>query len=137
MILGSAILMLVHFLFMSTQLPPYIPMIMLGIAFSLVPAAMWPSVARIVDENRLGTAYGLMFSIQNLGLWGFPIMAGIILDNTNKGTEGALNYGPTMLMFLILGSAGMVFALLLRRYSIRNGRGLDKPMKPADEKKEK
>ena len=83
MILGSLILVLVHLTFTFTQLNPYLPMFMLGIAFSLVPAAMWPAVAKIVDTSKIGTAYGFMFSVQNIGLWAFPLIIGFVLDTTN------------------------------------------------------
>jgi MFS family permease len=83
MILGSLILVIVHLTFTFTQLNPYLPMFMLGVAFSLVPAAMWPSVAKIVDTSKIGTAYGFMFSVQNIGLWAFPFIIGFILDVTN------------------------------------------------------
>jgi len=83
MILGSGLLILVHLMFSLTYITPYVPMFILGIAFSLVPAAMWPAVAKIVEQNKLGTAYGLMFSIQNIGLWLFPMMIGWVLDASN------------------------------------------------------
>ncbi len=83
MILGSMILVAVHLTFTFTQINPYMPMFMLGVAFSLVPAAMWPSVAKIVETEKIGTAYGFMFSVQNIGLWAFPLIIGLILDVTN------------------------------------------------------
>ena len=120
MIYGSALLLVSHLVLSLTHLTPYLAMFALGIAFSLVPAAMWPSVALIVEEKRLGTAYGLMTSIQNLGLFAFPILAGWITDAVNRdvlaaGIEGApLEYRWTILMFAGLGIAGLVFAFLLR-----------------------
>ena len=90
MILGSALLVLIHLSLSLTMLTPYIPMAVLGITFSLIPAAMWPSVAKIVKEARLGTAYGLMFSIQNLGLWAFPILIGSVLDRSNPSVTPEL-----------------------------------------------
>jgi predicted MFS family arabinose efflux permease len=71
MILGSLVLLLVHLSFTFTGIYPHIPMILLGVAFSLVPAAMWPSMVKLVEDKQIGTAYGLMYSIQNLGLWGY------------------------------------------------------------------
>ena len=68
MIFGSLTLLVVHLVFTFTGFPPYVPMILLGVAFSLVPAAMWPSMVKLVEEKEIGTAYGLMYSIQNLGL---------------------------------------------------------------------
>jgi MFS family permease len=72
----------------------------------------------LVDEKRLGTAYGFMTSFQNLGLWGFPIVAGAILDQTNKlniANQLQLNYTWTMLMFATLGLLGLLFAFQLLR----------------------
>ncbi|MEE4256729.1 MAG: MFS transporter, partial [Bacteroidales bacterium] len=92
MILGSLVLLLVHLSFTFTGIYPHIPMILLGVAFSLVPAAMWPSMVRLVKDKEIGTAYGLMYSIQNLGLWGVPLLAGRILDATNKQGAEVLNY---------------------------------------------
>ncbi len=137
MILGSALLILVHLTFTFTNITPYVPMFVLGIAFSLVPAAMWPSVAKIVDTNKLGTAYGLMFSIQNLGLWAFPILIGLVLDKTNshitpemleKGTA-TYDYTYAILMLVVLGCLGLLFAFLLRKADKTSGYGLDLPNK--------
>jgi len=129
MLVGSALLVIVHLMLSMTSITPYVPMFVLGIAFSLVPAAMWPSVALIVDERRIGTAYGMMASLQNLGLWAFPILAGYILDKTNPGineemiAQGATyDYSWTVLMFAGLGVAGLFFAWMLRRED-RSGTG--------------
>lgn len=86
MIYGSILLIIVHLMFAFTTITPYIPMFILGIGFSLVPAAMWPSVAKIVDEPKIGSAYGLMFSVQNIGLWAFPMLIGMVLDYYNPNT---------------------------------------------------
>ena len=83
MYLGSALLIISHMLFAKTYIEPRIPIVILGIAFSLVPAAMWPAVTKIVGENKLGTAYGFMFSVQNIGLWAFPMLIGSVLDASN------------------------------------------------------
>jgi len=128
MLYGSIILLLVHFIFAFTNFTPYIPMIMLGIAFSLVPASMWPTVVKMVDESKIGTAYGLMYSIQNLGLWGFPILAGIILDKTNPGNPEIKNYFGAIIMFAILGFIGLVFAYLLKREDKKNNIGIELPL---------
>ncbi len=90
MILGSLLLISVHLIFALTSITPYIPMFILGIGFSLVPAAMWPSVAKIVDQRRIGSAYGLMFSIQNIGLWAFPMIIGMVLDFNNPAPSTTL-----------------------------------------------
>lgn len=83
MYLGSALLIVSHLMFAVTTVTPYIPVFLLGVAFSLVPAAMWPAVTKIVGDSKLGTAYGFMFSVQNLGLWALPILVGVVLDNSN------------------------------------------------------
>jgi MFS family permease len=135
MVFGSFLLIVVHLILSLTRVTPYVPMFILGIAFSLVPAAMWPAVALIVEEKKLGTAYGVMTSVQNLGLWGFPILAGYILDTTNPGVTQALvesggavyDYTWTILMFAALGIAGFVFSLLLKREdATKAGYGLEK-----------
>ncbi|MCF8235011.1 MAG: MFS transporter [Bacteroidales bacterium] len=136
MIYGSLMLVIVHliFSFITVQFSVYILIALLGIAFSLVPAAMWPAVAKIVPESRIGSAYGAMFSLQNLGLFGVPILAGYILDKANAGVtpemieQGArLNYTPTMLMFVAFGVIGFVFALLLKWDDKTSGYGLELP----------
>ncbi|WP_165836040.1 MFS transporter [Marinifilum breve] len=127
MIYGSLILVTVHLIFAFTGLTPYVMMVILGVAFSLVPAAMWPSVAKMVDETRIGSAYGFMFSVQNLGLWAFPILAGVVLDGTNPEGTSQLDYTYTMLMFACLGVFGLLFALLLKREDKVSGYGLELP----------
>jgi MFS family permease len=128
MILGSLTLFAVHLTFALTPVKPHVPMILLGVAFSLVPAAMWPSMVKLVREKEIGTAYGLMYSIQNLGLWGFPITAGLILDASNPGPPEILNYQPTMLMFAALGLLGLVFALLLKWSDKKYDYGMEGPL---------
>ncbi|OIO99672.1 MAG: hypothetical protein AUJ98_10430 [Bacteroidetes bacterium CG2_30_33_31] len=87
MIIGSAILILVHGIlaipFLETWWIATVMVIILGIGFSLVPAAMWPSVPKIIPEKQLGSAYAVIFWIQNIGLWVIPLLLGVILDNTN------------------------------------------------------
>src|SRR6056297_1052022 len=83
MYLGSVLLIAAHLMFAKTMITPFIPIFILGVAFALVPAAMWPAVAKIVKENKIGTAYGFMFSVQNIGLWGVPILIGVVLDSSN------------------------------------------------------
>ncbi len=112
-------------------------MALLGISFSLIPAAMWPAVAKIIDQHKLGTAYGLMFSVQNFGLWLFPILIGLVLDKTNPGITarmveegtGRYNYTYSILMLAIIGIVGVVFALLLKREDKTSGFGLELPNK--------
>ena len=98
-----------------------IPMVIMGVAFSLVPAVMWPSVALVVDESRLGTAYGLMTMVQNIGLTAFNFFIGWAKDLSGDYTAG-------MWIFSTLGFFGLFFAFLLRRSEKGpNGHGLELP----------
>jgi MFS family permease len=137
MILGSLLLILVHLTLSLTGLAPYVPMFCLGISFSLVPAAMWPAVTKIVHEKRLGTAYGTMFTIQNFGLMLIPIIMGKVLDKTNPGitaemvNEGIATYDYTLtiLLLVVLGILGLSFAFLLKRENRISGYDLEMPNK--------
>lgn len=137
MIYGSIMLVGVHLMFALTTITPYIPMFFLGVAFSLIPAAMWPSVTKLVPENRLGSAYGLMFSVQNLGLWAFPLLIGKVLDLSNPGvtpeaiSAGTMVYDYTLpvLMLAGIGLFGVLFAILLKREDKVSGFGLELPNK--------
>ncbi len=128
MIIGSLTLLIVHLIFALTPLKPYVFMVLLGIAFSLVPAAMWPSMVKLVRDKEIGTAYGLMYSVQNLGLWGFPILAGMILDHANPGNPEVLNYTPTILMFAGLGLMGLFFGLMLKWEDKKHYFGIELPL---------
>ena len=128
MIIGAATLLFVHLIFALTTLQPHFFLILMGVSFSLVPAAMWPTMVKLVKEKEIGTAYGLMYSVQNLGLWGIPILAGMILDRTNPGTPDVLNYTPTMLMFAALSLLGLVFALVLKRENSKKNFGVELPL---------
>lgn len=144
MIFGSLLIVIVHLVFAFTMVPAWLPMMFLGVAFSLVPAAMWPAVAKIVSEKRIGTAYGAMFSLQNLGLWAFPLLIGIILDKTNPGItaeilasgEYRLDYTWAILMLAGLGILGLLFAFLLKREDKVSGYGLELPSNVKAEKSE-
>ena len=114
MVLGSLLMIPAHLLLGITHWSPIPMMVMLGAAFVLVPAAMWPSVPLVVEEKRVGTAFGLMTAIQNLGLGLFPYLNGKLRDVT--GT-----YTSTQIMFACLGLAGLVFAFLLLQADKRNG----------------
>src|SRR6056297_2716236 len=135
MYLGSALLIIAHLMFAKTMIPPYIPIFILGVAFSLVPAAMWPAVTKIVGENKIGTAYGAMFSVQNLGLWAFPILIGSVLEKSNPGVAEAkaagehavYNYTNPLLMLAGLGVLGLIFAFLLKKADKKQGYGLEQP----------
>lgn len=114
MVLGSVVLIPAHLIMGLTHWNPIPMMVLLGAAFVLVPAAMWPSVPMIVEEKRVGTAFGLMTAIQNLGLGLFPLLNGKLRDAT--GT-----YTATQVMFAGLGVAGLIFAALLLRADRRQG----------------
>ncbi len=120
MIFGSLLMIPAYLLMGFTTIPPRWPMIMLGAAFVLVPAAMWPSVPLIVPEELTGSAFGLITMIQNIGLALFPLLNGKLRDVTNS-------YTASMLMFASLGLVGLVFAVLLRRADTREGGALERP----------
>ena len=115
MMWGSLLLVPVYLMMAYTDIPLLVPMAMMGIAFSLVPAVMWPSVAYIVEEGKLGTAYGLMTMIQNIGLFGFNVMIGQANDIAGASAANPGGYAAGMWIFSILGFLGFLFAWLLRR----------------------
>lgn len=140
MIIGSVLLVIVHVLFsvpMLTQNWVAIALMMtLGAAFSLVPSAMWPSVPKIIPYNMLGTAYSMIFWLQNWGLAGVPLLIGWVLDKycmTGQEImiEGVLtteyNYSLPMMIFAGFGTLSIIFALLLKREDAKKGYGLEKP----------
>jgi MFS family permease len=92
-----------------------VTMAMMGIAFSLIPAIMWPSVAYIVEQSKLGTAYGLMTMIQNIGLFGFNLLIGWANDYSHASASNPTGYRLGMWIFSTLGFLGVSFAFLLRR----------------------
>jgi MFS family permease len=106
----------VKFFDIDAAIPIYLmlPMSMMGIAFSLVPAVMWPSVALIVDSSKLGTAYGLMTMIQNIGLFGFNLLIGFANDAASASAANPSGYNVGMWIFSSLGFFGLIFAFLLR-----------------------
>jgi MFS family permease len=120
MIIGSLIMIPSHALMGLTHINPVFTMIALGAAFVLVPAAMWPAIPLVVRKERVGTAFGLMTAIQNVGLAVFPFLNGWLRDITHS-------YTVSMLMFASLGFVGLVFALLLKRADAREGSVLEKP----------
>jgi len=101
----------------NTSIPAYlvIPMSMMGIAFSMIPAVMWPYVALVVDQSKLGTAYGLMTMIQNIGLATFNLLIGFSNDFFGASSTNPDGYIPGMWIFSILGFLGLFFAYNLRR----------------------
>jgi MFS family permease len=115
MMFGSLLLVPVYLIMAYTHLTLYIPMALMGIAFSLIPAVMWPSVAYIVEDKKLGTAYGLMTLIQNIGLAGFNLLIGWANDVSGASAQNPAGYSTGMWIFSSLGLFGLLFAWLLRR----------------------
>jgi MFS family permease len=119
----------INFVDIHAAIPIYLllPMSIMGIAFSLVPAVMWPSVAIIIDSNKLGTAYGLMTMIQNIGLFGFNLLIGFANDFSGASAAHPAGYNAGMWIFSSLGFFGLLFAYLLRRSELgAGGHGLEK-----------
>jgi MFS family permease len=115
MMYGSLLLVPVYLIMAYSHTTLYLPMALMGIAFSLIPAVMWPSVAYIVDQNRLGTAYGLMTLIQNIGLAGFNLLVGWANDFRGASAQNPAGYDLGMWIFSSLGFFGLTFAYLLHR----------------------
>jgi MFS family permease len=115
MVFGSFLLMPV-FLMMAYHLTPlWVPMVMMGIAFSLIPAVMWPSVAYIVEERRLGTAYAVMTLIQQIGVAGMNWIIGRTNDAAGASATNPMGHVTGMWIFSILGFLALFFAIMLRR----------------------
>lgn len=117
-----------HLGFVPHHLPPILvlTMAMMGVAFSLVPAVLWPSVAYLVDQPKLGTAYGLMTMIQNIGLTVFNLMIGWANDYRHAGPDNPHGYNLGMWIFSIVGFLGLTFAFLLRQRELGpHGHGLE------------
>jgi MFS family permease len=115
-----------------SQIPIYllIPMSLMGIAFSLVPAVMWPSVSLVVDSSKLGTAYGLMTMIQNIGLFGFNLLIGYANDISKASAANPSGYNMGMWIFSLLGFFGLFFSFMLRMNEMGpNKHGLEQGMK--------
>jgi len=130
MMVGSILLMPVYLLMGYTSITLYIPVIMMGVAFSLIPAVMWPAVAYIVEEKRLGSGYALMTLIQQIGMMLFPILIGAANDYAGASAANPQGYNLGMWMFSILGFLGFLFAFLLRKQETGpHGHGLEKGMK--------
>ncbi|MEA4917317.1 MFS transporter [Proteiniphilum sp.] len=139
MIIGSLLLILVHALFSVPGLNSWIfamvLVVILGVAFSLVPSAMWPSVPKIVPEKRLGTAYSLIFWVQNWGLAGVPLLIGWVLEKyciTGQTVRDGLtvntyDYTLPMMIFTGFGILALVVAFLLKAEDKKKGYGLESP----------
>lgn len=114
MMFGSLLLMPVYLMMAYSPSSLYIPVSMMGIAFSLIPAVMWPSVAYIVDQSRLGTAYALMTLIQQIGFFLLNLLIGKANDYSHAGLDNPGGYALGMWIFSILGFVGLALSILLR-----------------------
>lgn len=113
MMCGSVLIIPVYLTMTYTQIPLYIPMAMMGIAFSIIPAVMWPAVSYVVEASKLGTAYGLMTMIQNIGLAGFNLLIGWVNDYARASASNPDGYALGMWIFSLLGLLAFVFSYFL------------------------
>lgn len=152
LVIGSVLLILCHLTFafvlpafkgnaMGGMIVAYLTILVLGASFSLVPASLWPSVPKLVDAKIIGSAYALIFWIQNIGLWLFPLLIGKVLDKTNpqlvtelqNGTisaeEAAVSYNYTapLVMLACLGVAALILGFVLKAIDKKKGYGLELP----------
>lgn len=119
----------------------YLTILVLGASFSLVPASLWPSVPKLVDSKIIGSAYALIFWIQNIGLWLFPMLIGKVLDSSNPQIAEALangtmteqqasisyNYTAPLVMLACLGVAALVLGIVLKGVDAKKHLGLELP----------
>ena len=140
LVLGSLLLIICHLTFafvlpifkgntIGGVIVAYITILVLGASFSLVPAALWPSVPKLVDSKIIGSAYALIFWIQNIGLWLFPLAIGKVLDNTNPGVTDPTQYDYTwpLVMLACLGIAALLIGLYLKVVDRQKHLGLEEP----------
>ncbi len=126
MMFGSLLLVPVYLMMAHTQISLYVPMAMMGVGFALIPGIMWPSVAYIVGESKLGTAYGLMTLVQNIGLSGFNLLIGWANDYSGASATNPDGYALGMWLFSSLGLFAFMFGWLLRRRELGpHGHGLE------------
>ena len=140
LVLGSLLLIFCHLTFafvlpefkdsqVGGVIVAYITILVLGASFSLVPASLWPSVPKLVDAKIIGSAYALIFWIQNIGLWLFPLLIGKVLDKTNVGVTDPtqLNYTAPLIMLAGLGAIALVIGLILKIVDKKKHLGLEEP----------
>ncbi len=140
LVLGSLLLIACHLTFafilpefkgnqVGGVIVAYLTILVLGASFSLVPASLWPSVPKLVEPKIIGSAYALIFWIQNIGLWLFPLLIGKVLDKTNPGITDPtqLNYTAPLIMLASLGVAALLIGLYLRVVDKKKGYGLEEP----------
>lgn len=144
LIVGSLLLICCHLVF-ALVLPAYpstwlamTTILVLGLSFSLVPAALWPSVPKVMDSRYLGSAYSLIFWVQNIGLFAVPILFGKLLDASNPGITDPTKYDYTnpMLMFAGLGILALIFGIWLKVLNTRHHYGLEAPNIKVEDKVE-
>ena len=152
LVMGSVLLILCHLTF-AFVLPgfkgnpvggiivAYLTILVLGASFSLVPASLWPSVPKLVDAKIIGSAYALIFWIQNIGLWLFPLLIGKVLDRTNpqlvsdlkngvitpEEAATAYDYTAPLVMLACLGGAALILGFVLKVVDKKKGYGLEEP----------
>lgn len=135
LMLGAVLMILCHLSFAlllpatESVLIAYLSIILLGISFSLVPAALWPSVPKLVDGRLLGSAYAVIFWIQNIGLYAFPMIIGSVIQSSNPGVTNPLEYNYTvpMLVFASLGVFALILGFWLKAEDKKKGYGLEEP----------
>ena len=140
LVLGSLLLVFCHLTFafilpafkgnaVGGVVVAYLTILVLGASFSLVPAALWPSVPKLVDSKIIGSAYAQIFWIQNIGLWIFPVLIGKVLDKTNPGVTDPtqFNYTAPLVMLACLGIAALLLGLLLKVVDRKKHLGLEEP----------
>ena len=140
LVLGSLLLIACHLTFafilplfkgstVGGVIIAYATILVLGSSFSLVPASLWPSVPKLVDAKVIGSAYALIFWIQNIGLWLFPMLIGKVLDATNPGVTDPTQYDYTapLVMLACLGVAALLLGLVLKVVDRKKGLGLEEP----------
>ncbi len=135
LMLGAILMIVCHLIFAITPAAyftkgvAYSAIVILGVSFSLVPAALWPSVPKLVENRYLGSAYSVIFWIQNIGLMLFPMLIGWALAITNKGVTNPLEYDYTvpMLIFSSLGVLALLLSFWLKAEDRKRGYGLELP----------
>ena len=140
LVLGSILLIACHLTFafilpafkgnnIGGIVTAYVTILILGSSFSLVPASLWPSVPKLVDAKVIGSAYALIFWIQNIGLWLFPLLIGKVLDKTNPDVTDPTKYDYTapLVMLATLGVAALILGLVLKVVDRKKGLGLEEP----------
>jgi MFS family permease len=144
LMIGALLMSVCHTIFALTPSDNFtysvaiIAIVILGVSFSLVPAALWPSVPKLVDNKVLGSAYSIIFWIQNIGLMATPAIIGAVLESANPGIAESIaagdltakyNYTYPMLLFASFGIIAFILGVLLKRADKKKGFGLELPNK--------